>query len=145
MSDPTEHEHMSQIDEIVKFLNARYDEREAAARAADKRNASLELRYSWKLSSDEDVVYRAETNELVAGTVDGGVDQADAAHIVLNDPAFVLADIAAKRRIVNAWRSGFPEEDRYTTGWHDFHVHALCLFALPFADHPDYREEEWRP
>jgi hypothetical protein len=59
-------------------------------------------------------------------------------------PAAVLADCEAKRRIVNAWRSGFPDEDRYSTGWHDFHVHALCLLALPYADHPDY-DEAWRP
>lgn len=54
-----------------------------------------------------------------------------------------LAECEAKRRIVNAWRSGFLEEDRYSTGWHDFHVHALCLYASVYTDHPDYREE-WR-
>jgi len=51
------------------------------------------------------------------------------------------ADCEVKRRIVNAGRSGWPDEGRYAIGWHDLHVQTLTWLALSYADHPDYREE----
>lgn len=52
--------------------------------------------------------------------------------------ARVLAECEAKRRIVESARSSrtFRCED-----WAD---EVLRLLALPYADHPDYRDE-WRP
>ena len=58
-------------------------------------------------------------------------------------PARVLAECEAKRQIVNAVRSGFPDEDRYSTGWHDMHIWALMRLAAPYSDHPDYLRD-WK-
>lgn len=80
------------------------------------------------------------------------VQPADAAHIARWDPARVLAECQAKARIVSNHAST-------TTGWHDdegehvlycrwCHRQWPCAdlraLALPYADHPNYREE-WRP
>jgi hypothetical protein len=78
-------------------------------------------------------------------------------HVARHDPARVLAECAAKRRLVLACRdSGF---DRAFLGArprgladfllspHDQHQLAaltLALLAMPYADHSDYRPE-WRP
>jgi hypothetical protein len=66
-------------------------------------------------------------------------EQADltAEHIARHDPARVLAECDAKRRIITTiqrWLdTGYPTLD-----------HVLFALALPYADHPDYRSE-WRP
>jgi hypothetical protein len=48
---------------------------------------------------------------------------------LLVEPAHVLAECEAKRQII--------ERHLYLQG-------TLALLALPYADHPDYRED-WRP
>ena len=58
----------------------------------------------------------------------------------LIDPAHVLVECEAKRRIVEGLDGWDPELG--TTG--QIAVQVLQLLALPYADHPDYREE-WRP
>lgn len=65
-----------------------------------------------------------------------------AAHIARHDPARVLAECEAKRRIVNDLR---PEGRRIASVrplWR-MHDDILAALALPYADHPDWREE-WR-
>jgi len=54
----------------------------------------------------------------------------DAEFIASHNPARVLAECEAKRRIVGLISSPGPQ--------------ALRLFALPYAAHPDYRQE-WTP
>lgn len=63
-----------------------------------------------------------------------------------HDPARVLAECEAKRRIVSTmqsainggWQSQSREEIEFVA------TRTLRLLALPYADHPDYREE-WKP
>ncbi len=55
------------------------------------------------------------------------------------DPARVLAECEAKRRIVESYNS--PDS---VGSYGDGLWEALAHLALPYADHPDYREE-WRP
>ena len=66
-----------------------------------------------------------------------------AKHIARHDPARVLAECAAKRRIVVNL-----EEFRGESSWDDEKnvngLYLLRLLALPYADHPAYRED-WRP
>jgi hypothetical protein len=50
----------------------------------------------------------------------------------------VLAECEAKRRIVGL--ATLPERQSFSSPW----VDALMALALPYADHPDYREE-WTP
>ena len=58
-------------------------------------------------------------------------------HVRRHDPARVLAECAAKRLILRIWfESEFCERDVMND--------VIDALALPYADHPDYREE-WRP
>lgn len=63
-----------------------------------------------------------------AGQVSGEV----ADHIARHDPARVLAECEAKRRIVE-WASDGEGEFHWST--------VLAPLAAVYADHPDYREE----
>ena len=67
-------------------------------------------------------------------------------HIARHDPARVLAECEAKRRIVEIHGNGDAWCDYcagYAEGMQD-ECHTGRLLALPYADHPDYREE-WKP
>ena len=78
-------------------------------------------------------------------------------HIARHDPARVLAECSAKRRIVLACRDARPETTFLGThppgmadfpaaahGQHQLAAVTLALLALPYAGHPHYRPE-WRP
>lgn len=145
---------MSSTDAMVAFLRACLDADEHAAIAA--RDA-----FGWDsgsgtgrwASGDGGAVWDAETDadrrEIV---VDEGVPtRAQAAHIARWDPARVLAEVEVKRRILDEFKPRVDQMDatiegewgmgNYPSGESDLLVK---LLALPYADHPDYREE-WRP
>ncbi|MET9012302.1 DUF6221 family protein [Streptomyces olivaceoviridis] len=111
------------------------------------------------------------TVELVgSGMSGGGVhEEAVAVHIVRHDPARVLREVEAKRQIVATYlppdanpHPGLPcinyegqrpiHYDDAEPCWRHQkanerlvrHDYVLRLLALPYADHPDYREE-WAP
>jgi hypothetical protein len=80
-----------------------------------------------------------------------------AEHITRHDPARLLAECSAKRRIVLACRESRPDLAFLGTrppGMADFFLPpgdqhqlaalTLALLALPYADHHNYREA-WRP
>lgn len=131
------------MSDLVEFLLARIAEDEAVASAA----VSIS---PWQSNGGHYV-----ENHAVIAEVE---EPEDGAHIARHDPARVLAECEAKRRIVEAcaavstscpgWQDGdftvvrrlvapHPEDEPHT-------LHILALLALPHADHPDYREE-WRP
>lgn len=56
------------------------------------------------------------------------------------DPARVLADIEAKRRIVELARDYSPELSSGDNGEWAFDA-VLSALAQPFADHPDFQQE----
>lgn len=106
-------------DGLVAFLRARLDEDEQAARSA------------------EDDGWEAEDVHSVS------VDLAE--HIARHAPARVLAEVDAKRRILDAWPDSFglwsaDQADAAKT----MKVAVLLLLAVPYAEHPDYRPE-WSP
>jgi hypothetical protein len=122
---------------LVEFIRARLDERAAQAVAAQQRHPS-----PWRLRSHESdywMVTDSGAGEVVI--YDEGVpSQEAAAFIVANDPTHVLADVAAKRALIeeiegletqidNEWGSGrgFPDGET-----------ALRFLAAPFAGHPDF-------
>jgi len=146
---------------LVEFLLARITEDEDEAKAAEHKNGS-----KWTVDPFEDGGAR------INGTVDRGANPRaysgdrelwddetalgmwldTAMHVVRWDPARVLAECETKRAIIELWqqtdaddRVAFNEVEaekrvsRQTTLWS-----VLKLLALPFAGHPDYREE-WRP
>lgn len=71
-------------------------------------------------------------------------------HITLHDPARVLAECEAKRRIVERYLDvkayvdrGNYDVDEYAAELSGLET-ALEFLTAPHADHPDYREE-WKP
>jgi len=127
-------------DELVTWLRTQLDEVEVMARAA----AAFTAGDRWIADGDE-----------VFGATDEGAGVATAAtwshaaHIACHDPARVLAEVEAKRRIVDehagydpkTWRTGDAAYDCTYSTWPCFTMRWL---ALPYADRPGYREE-WRP
>jgi hypothetical protein len=149
------------VDDLIAFLRARLDEDEQAANARPLAGHSLRWtalrvdrphvgasgrvqdRPTWCVYTDE------RSNALVAETTD--ILPLVVEHIARHDPARVLADVAAKRQIIEFWSLAYrnPMDAAMFAGldWDRVRSNGqwtLRLLALPDADHPDYREE-WRP
>ncbi len=80
-----------------------------------------------------------------------------AEHVTRHDPARILIECAAKRRLVMACRDigpdmaflgtrprGMPDFPLSPSNQHQLAAVTLALLALPYADHHDY-QPEWRP
>ena len=93
------------------------------------------------------------TADVLTGTQAPGV----AEHVAHQDPARIIAESTAKRRLVMACREmgadtgflgarpeGLPDFYLSPRNQHQLAALALALLALPYADHPEY-EEHWRP
>lgn len=135
----------AQTQTLAGFLLARYDEEEALARC--------------EYFPDIDF-FRGILEEYSNGPEDYPEARMMAGHIAAHDPAHVLADLAAKRRIVEIHKPTFDESGFYGTvgGWYcytcdddrdynvisvELHCDTLRALAAPYADHADFREE-WR-
>jgi hypothetical protein len=137
------------IADLAAFLRARLDDtaRKAQEALTDSGTGRWFVGRKWNVYDEGDTTPHddEETNPLVAY----GNTLACSEHIAEHDPARVLAEVDAKRCILAAHPARLP-------GWCSTcdvpgdtqgNVHGcltLRLLALPFADHPDYREE-WRP
>lgn len=150
--------------DLVSFLRERLDADEQAARAADGA--------SWRVTADQDdfdgdvlvgfTTLRDSGGEPMADDRRGPMASEDLTHIARHDPARVLAEVEAKRRIVDEHQTEgdtcrtCTTEDREvlwdgeteTVEWVHRSVAAPCrtlrLLALPYASHDDY-DERWRP
>lgn len=150
---------------LSEFLLARFAEDEAIARAAvipaweGGQRSQPELA-EWTYADGAEVEY-VQTPEMLAEpypqrlyvTCDGegltpAVEESVGPHIARHDPARVLAECEAKRRIVTlhdaALRAELANGDASAYGADLMHSDVLRLLALLYADHPDYRDE-WRP
>jgi hypothetical protein len=147
------------VDDLIEFLRARLDDDEQVARAAggdrwvermgDVTSEALDKgdygpRGYWVASASFSCEGEAEA-----------LHEGHAAHIARHDPARVLAEVDAKRRILDEVVDEATGLDmsvdgdrrvgsRDTTTEPYLGTVLLRLLALPYADHPDYREE-WRP
>ena len=138
---------------LADFLRARLDEDDAVARAAAARPIRARGQYSDLMGlppeqTDVSAVsvswYRASTGW---GPGDHGTWPAGTEHFRRFDPAYVLADVEAKRRIVDLHTGEHecPRDGDNCGYWHeDEACTTLRLLALPYAEHPDYRQE-WKP
>lgn len=103
---------------LAEFLRARLDEDEAVARAAD------------------------------VPITRGPMPLAARQHCSRHAPARVLAEVDAKRFVVDTLRSYEPSDEWDTEPdmgkRKNNAAGALRRMALPYADHPDY-DEEWKP
>lgn len=152
------------MSDLTDFLLARIAEDEAVARAAspspwqygdvasvaggslyDKTRMIGDLHYEHLGNHDGSIVRHLLSDEA----------DANGAHIARHDPARVLAECEAKRRIVEEHalvRIDRPDlhpdacaacgcHETYPTRWP---CRTLRYIATAYADHPSYREE-WRP
>lgn len=141
------------MNDVIEFLRARLDEDEQAARAAGW--------HRWVLVDDE--ISTVGNGRLVVRLE----RDYDGPHITRHDPARVLREVDAKRRIVELHgplqlpatnyrptmlqceycaslchsRSGLGCDQPIDAPWP---CDTVRLMALPYADHPDF-DESWRP
>lgn len=136
------------MDDLVQFLRTRLDEDEQIARAATSG--------PWSVDSETyaEAINAADGVQVVAGGRWGGEASVfesteDALHIARHDPARVLRDIEAKRAVISRYeramenRRAHPDDLASAGAFLALHG-AVRLLTVPYADHPDYREQ-WRP
>lgn len=134
------------MDDLITWLRAQLDEREARARAATSGPWLRGLGTVVEQAEGDDPHLVAEMN-VCADHEDRR--EADAEFIADNDPAFVLADVEAKRQIIDehrddeGWCLRCADPPQYDAAWHKYPCTTLRLLALPFAGRPGWREE-WR-
>lgn len=138
---------------LVEFLRARLGELERRAEGSG-RVAWLNYRNADGSMHHTTVAAEAGDEWVVDGQIATGWTSAD----VIYDEREVLAEVAAKRRLIREafahaavidgeWGCCHEEEQIEAGMCPDTHVDnlpILRLLALPYADHPDYREE-WKP
>ncbi|WP_052509102.1 DUF6221 family protein [Kitasatospora griseola] len=148
------------IADLVAFLRERLDEDyklafEAGDGGPDHWTFNPELPWNGDNGPREAVVrFNGSALSYVAAVdpVHGRYGTWNARHIARHDPARVLAEVAAKRRILARYTSAVEDSAEGADGYYDENrfedarqlVPVLRLLTLPYADHPDYREE-WRP
>lgn len=137
------------MSDLLEFLRARLDEDERVARASAAANPGSVATH-W---SAEQVDYLSSTGlrgkawAVVPERVEGAtiaispteIRPLVVTHIARHDPARVLRDVEAKRKMIEQHVGYFGSGD--DEFWP---VQTLRLLVLPYADHPDYREA-WRP
>jgi len=110
-------------DDLITWLRAQFGDDEVVAR-----RASTVVPAPWSYVEARSVILDAHARDIAkVGYVEG-------LHIARHDPARVLAEVEAKRRILDLY------EELYEPGLYE----AAALLALPCADRPGY-QEAWRP
>jgi hypothetical protein len=110
------------LSELIPWLTEQLDQDEKVARAARPDR------------------HRAIVTEVLGTGALGAHLQAR--HVAEWDPARVLAEIDAKRRIIALTCDG--ADGGYPSGYYEAKTDVICLLALPYAHRPGYREE-WKP
>lgn len=148
----------------MQFLRDQYEVEERVAREATAgpwRNAPTPRHHATATGKTEEAVFAAPPDKgamVVASTGEGRERQnlVNAEHIARHSPARVLAEIAAKRRLLEL--HAVRERGDGCVVCDDGNDSCGCLsgpswgypcdtvktLALPYADHPAYRDE-WRP
>lgn len=140
------------VSDLVAFLLARLAEDEQVARAATPGPWVTEETFPGASLVQSNLVDMAEwpaqqSANVASESSSGDLRTGDAMHIARHDPARVLAEVAAKRRIIDrqeqiiASLAGEPllADGNFLTLRDAGAV--LRLLALPYADHADYRDE----
>lgn len=121
--------------DIVAFVKARLAEDQAAAEAAPPS--------PWRANVDE--LFAGDGTRLHwAEHAASGMDEDAVVHIVRHDPARVLREVAAKRRLLALDADPDEYNNDVVRGWAEAHYQVCRLLALPYASHPDY-DPSWSP
>ncbi|GAA1431763.1 hypothetical protein GCM10009601_51410 [Streptomyces thermospinosisporus] len=121
--------------DLVVWLRAQLDDDERIARATEW-CAGTQTFNGWNAAQVDEVDWEIRSRNAVIGS---GLGEEFARHIAEHDPARVLREIDAKRRLI-----GRINTHATVMGWDEIHGDLLRSLALPYADRPGYREE-WRP
>ena len=111
---------------LADFLLARIAEDESVAREATPGHWVADRDFLDTESGEGGDAYIYASGQMIVGAA----SDEDAAFVERNDPERVLAECEAKRRIVERFA---PTCNGYSE--------LIAILALPYADHPDYREE----
>lgn len=148
---------MRDVDELVTWLRAQLDEDERVARAAGEAEAGGPV---WREGSTwfRDMLDPVPSQRRAHPNYIPMITEEDVRHIARHDPARVLREVEAKRRLIGKigdyeakidgeWGCCHSAADILAGRCPETKVHeitALTLLALPYADRPGY-QEEWRP
>lgn len=148
------------MDDLLAFLRARVDDDERLARtAAEGISVWHDGSVGETWATDRGLVFGAKVALWDCEGADSlCMPEATAAHVARHDPARVLADVVAKRKIIDGIQMCRPcgegrrcvQHDSsagsptITRPAHPVDEQLVRLLALPYADNPGYREE-WRP
>lgn len=129
--------------DLITFLRGRLDEDERGARYAMQAGGTG----VWsEPTSGALLLEGVKGMDGLFGVGDSRITR----HMAEWHPARVLAEVEAKRRILDEWQRHYVAEDvdydrrRTDYNWAEALTLALRLLALPYVDHPDY-DPEWRP
>jgi hypothetical protein len=129
------------VRELIQFWGARLDETESDAVHAYGGHNDVEPH--WHELWSGALALNAAESELIQ-TGDALLNR----HIERHDPARVLADVAAKRKLLDAYAKATANQLRHEdAGLHlAWTILGLAVRTLAEAhdQHPDY-QEEWRP
>jgi hypothetical protein len=143
------------MDDLVGWLRAQLDEDERVARATirpDRAGAWIFVRDESEGPSGVMVSsWAIEFDDIAPALTDRGtlMGPSTMRHIARHDPARVLAEVDAKRRIIAehelalAERKAHPKDLANVGLWLGT-IRVLKLLALPYADRPGFLEG-WRP
>jgi hypothetical protein len=142
---------------LTEFLTARIDEDAETAREAArawhpswvaKHSATA---YGWRNSraGENPAVPMVVTgdehgSQMLMSPWDADTDAAIVEHVARHDPARVLAECEARRRIVRLHGNDWNPRGKCQVCDEVGPCDTLCALALPYVDHPDY-DEAWRP
>jgi hypothetical protein len=138
------------MDDLVVWLRQQLDEDERGALAASPG--------PWSPDAESHEVVAVDGITVADGfALSGPQLRATVEHIARHDPARVLREVEAKRRIVDEHVHEHATEAPgfgcrvcdWQGSWSGVGDGGWCLtlrlLALPYSDHPGYREEEWKP
>jgi hypothetical protein len=144
------------VDELAAFVRQQLDDDERVARRAAETQGATWRGGPSMVEGGPHTVRRQDTKELVVLTrQDRPAPDAAVDHIARWDPARVLAEVEARRRILAEHKPMDGVGDRivgcHTCSWRDdwdeLHVEHPCptlrLLAQPYAGRDGWREE-WR-
>jgi hypothetical protein len=145
------------MDDLIAFLNARFDEDEAAAQAAARDTERFAGRANWSAAFGTIVTDAEDPGWAICDLAPFVDDECLARHIARHDPARVLREVAAKREILDRHMPHQPAfggpacnwcsedvDDRPQLAKERWPCPDIRSLAAVWNDHPDYRAE-WAP
>lgn len=120
---------------LTDFLLERIADDEAAARAVRPLGHNFDMGGN---RQDERFTHQRWGNAAEDGYPRPVIGGGEAAHFARWDPARVLAECEAKRKLIDAEPTAFGGAYSINS------IRRLQILALPYADHPQF-QPEWRP